>query len=332
MTEPERARKSKRSFFTQRTVISAVAVVALLYVTIVFYGDVSELRPLVLGFNWWYLPGALAARCGAQILRFARWHFYIVTFKIPLTFTESLLIFFAGLTMSITPGKFGELIKSFLIRERIGVAIAATAPIVLAERLTDLIAMVVLGALLSLIFKMGVLVAVAGGAIALVLLFASVSKSFAGLVVRLIERIPFAARFAPGLRTTFDNLRLSSRPGVLVVATLLPLMAFWLNGVVVQMVLNGLANIKLDLARATFAYTIPALAGGLSMLPAGLGATELGMSVVLKFLLPAIETTSVAVAAALLVRLCTLWWDELVGVFAFLILRYSGRAKSVAGR
>jgi uncharacterized membrane protein YbhN (UPF0104 family) len=130
----------------------------------------------------------------------------------------------------------------------------------------------------------------------------------------------------------FDNLRVTSRPLGLIVATLLPLAAFWLNGVVVQVVLNGLAGIKLDLARATFAYTIPALAGGLSMLPAGLGAIELGMSVVLKFLLPALATTSVGVAAALLVRLCTLWWDELVGLFALLILRYGGRAKSFAGR
>jgi uncharacterized protein (TIRG00374 family) len=331
MTKPERARK-KKSFFTQRTIVSVIVVVTLLYITIVLYGDVSELRKLVVGFNWWYLPWALAARCGAQILRFARWHFYIVTCKIPLTFTESLLIFFAGLTMSITPGKFGELIKSFLIRERVGAAIAMTAPIVLAERLTDLIAMVVLGAVLSLIFKMGVVVAVVGGVIAVLLLWASISKRFAALVVRLVERIPFAARFGPSLKTMFDNLRVTSRPLGLIVATLLPLAAFWLNGVVVQVVLNGLAGIKLDLARATFAYTIPALAGGLSMLPAGLGAIELGMSVVLKFLLPALATTSVGVAAALLVRLCTLWWDEFVGLFALLILRYGGRAKSFAGR
>jgi len=202
----------------------------------------------------------------------------------------------------------------------------------LAERLTDLIAMVVLGAVLSLIFKMGVVVAVVGGVIAVLLLWASISKRFAALVVRLVERIPFAARFGPSLKTMFDNLRVTSRPLGLIVATLLPLAAFWLNGVVVQVVLNGLAGIKLDLARATFAYTIPALAGGLSMLPAGLGAIELGMSVVLKFLLPALATTSVGVAAALLVRLCTLWWDELVGLFALLILRYGGRAKSFAGR
>lgn len=324
----ERRRKQKRRFLTQRTILSVAVIVTLLYVMIVVYGDIKDLRPLMLGFNWWYLPAALAARCGPQILRFARWHFYIVTFKVPLTFTESLLVFFAGLTMSITPGKFGELIKSFLIRERTGASISSTAPIVLGERLTDLIAMVLLGTLLSVIFRYAILGAVIGGIIAALLLLACVSRRFADLVIHLLKRIPAADPVLPGLRSTFESLRVTARPRMLVVATLLPIAAFWMNGLVVQIVCKGLLGIDLDLVRATFAYTIPALAGGVSMLPAGLGVTDLGIALVLNFLLPSLATASMAVAAALLVRLCTLWWDECVGLVAFIIVRRGGRAKS----
>ena len=49
----------------------------------------------------------------------------------PIVINDNLLDFV------ITPGKAGEWLKSFLVRQRTGTAIATTAPIILAERMTD---------------------------------------------------------------------------------------------------------------------------------------------------------------------------------------------------
>src|SRR5207237_10418287 len=57
---------------------------------------------------------------------------------------ESALIFCSGLSMTMTPGKVGEWLKSYLLRERWRVPFGASAPIVLAERLTDGVAMLLL--------------------------------------------------------------------------------------------------------------------------------------------------------------------------------------------
>ena len=57
---------------------------------------------------------------------------------------DSLLLFLSGFALTVTPGKVGEVLKSYLLRESFGQPIARTAPIVLAERLTDLIGLLLL--------------------------------------------------------------------------------------------------------------------------------------------------------------------------------------------
>ena len=57
-------------------------------------------------------------------------------------FPLSLLVFLGGLAMTITPGKVGELVKCYLLRDRAGVPVAASIPIVLMERVTDLVSVV----------------------------------------------------------------------------------------------------------------------------------------------------------------------------------------------
>ena len=54
---------------------------------------------------------------------------------------SSALVFGAGLSLSITPAKLGELVKSYLLREMHDVPAPQTAPIVVAERVTDLVAL-----------------------------------------------------------------------------------------------------------------------------------------------------------------------------------------------
>src|SRR5437764_518800 len=77
------------------------------------------------------------------------------------------VVFGAGLSLSITPAKLGELLKSYLLREMHGVPAPRTAPIVVAERVTDLIALLVLAVIGVAAFGVDpTLVAIAGALIA----------------------------------------------------------------------------------------------------------------------------------------------------------------------
>ena len=57
---------------------------------------------------------------------------------------DSLLIFLTGFVLTITPGKVGEVFKSAVLARTHGVPVARTAPVVVAERLTDAIGVIVL--------------------------------------------------------------------------------------------------------------------------------------------------------------------------------------------
>src|SRR5438132_7727009 len=81
---------------------------------------------------------------------------------------SSALVFGAGLSLTITPAKLGELVKSYLLRELHDVPVARTAPIVVAERVTDLIALVALAIVGVAVYGVDpTLVAIAGGLIGL---------------------------------------------------------------------------------------------------------------------------------------------------------------------
>ena len=76
-----------------------------------------------------------------------KWEYYLRLIGVRgLSKRDSFLIFFSGLGMVITPGKVGEWLKSYLLREVHGTPIARSAPILIAERLTDSIALLIIAA------------------------------------------------------------------------------------------------------------------------------------------------------------------------------------------
>src|SRR3990172_8307039 len=98
-------------------------------------------------FRWSLGPVVVGATLVNYALRFLKWDFYLRRLAVPLPRRQSLLVFLAGFTMSITPGKVGELLKAFLVRDLVGTELSRTASVVMAERLTDVAGLVILSAL-----------------------------------------------------------------------------------------------------------------------------------------------------------------------------------------
>src|SRR6476646_4001914 len=107
-------------------------------------GDVRHLGDRMNGFAWSAFFAAIGLATANYVLRFVRWQLYLRRQDVHVPVASSAIVFGAGLSLSITPGKLGELVKSFLLREMHGVPAARTAPIVVAERVTDLVALLVI--------------------------------------------------------------------------------------------------------------------------------------------------------------------------------------------
>ena len=110
------------------------------FAALLAYGDVRQIGALLARFP----PGWFAAAAGLAVLNYAlryiRWAMYLRALNIRVPHSVCLLVFLAGLALSITPGKVGELLKSVWLSQRAGVPVAQSAPAVVMERLTDVVA------------------------------------------------------------------------------------------------------------------------------------------------------------------------------------------------
>ena len=77
-------------------------------------GDAPRVANALRHFPPGYLPAILLLTLWNYALRFVKWHMYLHKLRIAIVFADSIGIFLCGLSMAITPGKAGELLKSIL--------------------------------------------------------------------------------------------------------------------------------------------------------------------------------------------------------------------------
>ena len=234
------------------------------------------------------------------------------------TVGHSFLIFLAGFSLTVTPGKLGEAVKALLLRESHGIPAARTAPIVVAERLTDLVGLLLLACVGVFTFHVDRRFLATGAVlIGLGLVVVSV-ESIALFFLRLLSRLPGVRAFADKLHEAYQATATLLRPGPLVVAVLLSTLSWYFECVAFWVVVHGFPGAAVGMQAGTFIYASMTVAGALSFLPGGLGVTEAGMLALLGQLGSG-TGRSVAAAATFVTRLCTLWYAVIVGLVALFI-------------
>lgn len=298
----------------------------LVYAGFALYRGIADIGDRLARFSWSTFALACALAFGNYLLRYWKWELYLARLGIRgIPKLDSLLVFFSGFVLTVTPGKVGEVFKSFLLHETHGVPVARTAPIVVAERLTDVIGIAVLILIGSTGFSGGLLWAAAGMTLVLLALAAIGSERVVSLSIRFVEKLPgrFGA-MAPKLREAFLSLRVLTSPRALVGPTVLSTVAWWLEGLALFVILQGFGE-PVPLTLACFFYATATLAGALVPVPGGLGITEGALEEQLTHL--GHVTSATATSAMILVRFATLWFAVLVGFGALAWLRSKQKAK-----
>jgi uncharacterized protein (TIRG00374 family) len=304
-----------------RKVLLVTLLVVLVYGGIVLWGDVQRLRAVLASYQWWTFAAALALASTNYVVRWIKWEYYLALLEIRgVPKSESATVFLSAFVMSITPGKAGEVFKSALLRSARGVPVATTAPIVIAERLTDLVALILLVALGGFWFPGGRLYALAAGTLVSGVMLFVLSARLTNAFIDLASRTAVGARAAPRLREAYTSLRVVASPRALVIPTLLSVLAWSFECVALWVILRGLSATA-SLAVASFAYATATVAGAVAMLPGGVGGFEPVMLALLPQLSQGAVAGEVARAATILVRLATLWFAVGVGAVALAVFR-----------
>jgi uncharacterized membrane protein YbhN (UPF0104 family) len=255
---------------------------------------------------------ALALAALNYLLRFLRWCYYLKILKIDVPLKLSFLVFLAGLALSMTFGKVGELVKGYFLRNRAGVRLASSIPAIMMERLTDVVSVVLVGlvglALLPVSIRW-ILVAV--------LSLCAVSTWF--LVSRHNDRLlqlPVLRRWRDEVQLSREGLRRLTALGPLVLAISLGGLAWLSEGLAFWLILHGL-DFEVSPLQALPIYASATIVGAITTLPGGLVGTE---GTMLAMLQQAGVARDGASAATLLIRLVTLWFAVGIGLIALAVL------------
>ncbi|MBF0409641.1 MAG: flippase-like domain-containing protein [Candidatus Riflebacteria bacterium] len=302
----------------RKLVFWVFAAIIMFSIAIALFTDFDKIQKAVALFSPFSIFIILFSVLINYLLRFIKWEFFLRRIDIIIPLKQSLWIFFSSFAMVLSPGKLGEIMKSLLLKSQFSIPISKSAPIVMAERITDLLG-------LSLIAAYGSSKFAFGGK----MLFAAISIIF--FFVICITRPGFwqwidkniLARFArlAKVRNSVKALEESSgnllSPFSLLVTVPLSAVSWAGEGVALYFIFLAL---KVDvpdlLAVSLFAHSFSSIAGAFSFLPGGLLVTEGILGVFFVKIVGIAEAN--AVTATLMIRTATLWFAVFLGTTVFI--------------
>jgi uncharacterized protein (TIRG00374 family) len=257
----------------------------------------------------------IAALLGLSLVNYLirAWRWLVLSsflgFKVPPQ--RNVLYYLAGYALTSTPGKAGEAVRLWFLKAGHGVPYARSMAIMLADRALDMWAVVIL-----------VLVCFAdfsghlwqGLAVVALIILLSVPIVFPRLLMPLLG---LGLRLAPKRRRLWAKARRAIHSmaelshwrtyGV----TLVPSVAGWAAEGLALCLLLRFFGADVSAPDAVFVFSFSMIVGAASMLPGGLGSTEVTAVVLLTALGVNFDA---AVASTALVRVTTFWFAVGIGV------------------
>lgn len=291
--------------------IIGLALGFLVYVAFAFLADMQKVLSAGKSFPLIVIPAVLALATCNYIIRLIRWNYYLRALDISLGAKESAIVFSAGLAMSITPGKFGELLKAQYVKNINGTTRRRTGTAILAERMTDLIGVLILASFGVFQLRYGELIFFVCLGLILIALAVIASRRLSLALLNIAAKVPLVGRVAHKLEEAYENTARLLRPIPLITSTALATLAWGCECAGFYLVINSLPGLEVEIHHAVFIYAFATIVGAVTMLPGGLGTTEGTMTGLLLLLNVPVAK---AVTATLITRLCTLWYAVVLGM------------------
>ena len=291
------------------SVILAIAV----YTAIVFLSDAKEVGNALSGISLYWIPLFLSLSLLNYLLRFFKWQYFLIRIGVHIPWKESLAVFVAGFSMTVSPGKLGELLKCFLLKDSRNIPVSRTSPVVVAERITDLISMIFIAIIgLVLVRHRGAMIAIGAGIVFVlsIMVFLLWKKAFRFLT-NLLCRIKKIAKHRGSFEKFHRNCPYLLDLKSMLIAVPLGILSWGAEALVLCLVSISLGiEPGLSVGLALLAHSAGTIAGAVSMIPGGLGLTEITIGAILISVMPEPD----AAVTTLIMRFATLWFAVLLGV------------------
>ncbi|HEX5416525.1 MAG TPA: lysylphosphatidylglycerol synthase transmembrane domain-containing protein [Chloroflexota bacterium] len=239
-------------------------------------------------------------------LRFARWHILIRRAVPELSVPASLQAQVTGYGLVATPGRLGEVWKLYVVERATGVPVARGAGAMVVERVTDVLGFGGLAAVSAIVVSGQVaerpLIVVLLGGVGLVVALAA-----RPLVVRKLATTRLGALVAGG-DAVFRPAPVAQALALIVIGRIGD--SLMLFGIVAAL------GYPVTIWHAMLILGSSGLIGGISLLPAGIGAVEAASVAI--FVAAGVPAAT-GLAAILLTRVLTIWFWVAVGLVFFAV-------------
>ena len=300
-----------------RLILVLVAVVVI-YAIFLFISDFSIISEKISNFKTNYLPLILLLVSVSWIPMIVKWHFLLKNCEIDVPLRKSIAVFFAGIAFEITPGQIGSLIKSQLLKTSSNIPRTKTVPIIVAEKVYDLIGAILASIIGIIILGMDFYLIIIAILALAVIFFFMFYRPASEIFFKRITKTKFFSKYVDNMSEFHAIVQKSTNVKIATICILLGVTYWFIISAAAYYTLIAFDINVLDYLTVLAIYTTSILLGAISFVPAGIGVTE--GSIAGLFTLNGIDV-STALILSVMIRVLTLWFSVSVG---FIALKFTG--------
>ena len=300
-----------------RLILVLVAAVGI-YAIFLFTSDFNIISEKISNFKINYLPLILFLVTASWCPVFIKWHFLLKNCEIDIPLTRSITVFLSGLAFDLTPGKLGALMKSQILKTSFNIPRTKTAPIVLVEKVYDLIGAILASIIGIIILGMDVYLIIIAILVLAMVFFFLYYRPASELFFKRVTKTKFFSKYVENI-SEFDKIvQKSTNVKVATICILLAVSYWFIISIAVYYTLIAFDINMLDYFKVLAIYATSSLLGAISFIPGGIGITEGTLTGLLT--LEGIEI-STALILSVMIRVLTLWYLVCIG---FIALKFTG--------
>lgn len=314
---------TRRGFRRFGALLAGIGILASILIVTAVVGDFREFRDLWGALRWQSLACLVLLAVVNHGLRYWRWETLLKRVASSnIKRSTAVLLFSAGSLLIFTPARVGEAAKSVYARDFFGIPMATSLPILIAERLADVVVMALLASLGLLLLGEPPNLLLSGVILGVMLIVVVVRKPLLAWAARWnITRLWADSGLGQMLSLANTSQRVLLSRGALGINLALGTSA-WMVEVLIYFLSLSAVGVPVGyhlFALALAVFPLASLGGSISFLPGGLGVTEGGITA-LGMLLGGLPQETV-VLSALLSRAAILGVVVLAGMVSLLLLR-----------
>ena len=300
-----------------RLILILILVVGV-YAIFLFISDFNIISEKISDFKINYLPLILLLVSASLVPLIIRWNFLLKNCEIDIPLTKSILVYLSGLAFEITPGHIGVLMKSQILKISSNIPRTKTVPIVIVEKVYDLIGAILASAMGIIILGLDFYLIIIAILVLTIVFFIIYYRPASKLFLKRITKTKFFSKYVENI-SEFDKIvQKSTSVKVATICILLAVTYWFIISTAVYYTLIAFDVNIIDYLKVLAIYATSALLGAVSFIPGGVGIAEGTIAGLLT--LEGIDI-SVALVLSVVIRIFTFWFVVIIG---FISLKFTG--------